>query len=214
MIKGFVSDMDGVVADTESLTFEAMKSFFAQYGKKLDITGYRKFIGKKMEEDIALLKNEFGLPIDESTIVEELKRHFDPLYGNVKLNAGYGDLLDFLQKRNVKMSLVSASWRNKINTVLGATGIADRFVVALSAEETGGKENAYVCAADAMELSTAECFALEDSPTGLAAAKVAGLYCVAVPGKFYKPSDFKQADEIHRSIPAFVKNGKVLKELD
>ena len=74
-------------------------------------------------------------------------------------------------------------------------------------------ENAYVCAADAMELSTAECFALEDSPTGLAAAKVAGLYCVAVPGSFYRPSDFKSADELHGSIKEFIKNSKMLKEV-
>jgi beta-phosphoglucomutase-like phosphatase (HAD superfamily) len=52
----------------------------------------------------------------------------------------------------------------------------------------------YLAALECMGLAAAEAVAIEDSPNGIAAAKAAGLLCVAVPGPLTQATDLGQAD--------------------
>jgi beta-phosphoglucomutase-like phosphatase (HAD superfamily) len=52
----------------------------------------------------------------------------------------------------------------------------------------------YLSALEGMGLDADEAVAIEDSPNGIAAAKAAGLLCVAVPGPLTQASDLSRAD--------------------
>jgi beta-phosphoglucomutase-like phosphatase (HAD superfamily) len=52
----------------------------------------------------------------------------------------------------------------------------------------------YLCALGSLGCAPSEAIAFEDSATGIAAAKAAGLYCVAVPNRLSVHSNLDQAD--------------------
>jgi len=58
----------------------------------------------------------------------------------------------------------------------------------------------YLRAATALGVRPSEAVAIEDSPNGVAAAKAAGLYCVAVPGPMTRHLSFERADLVLASL--------------
>ncbi|MEU4407278.1 HAD family phosphatase [Streptosporangium sp. NPDC023963] len=93
-------------------------------------------------------------------------------------------LLDDLGSEGVPTALVSASPRLIVDMVLHTVG-AERFALVVAAEDTArGKPlpDPYLRAASGLGLDPADCVAVEDSPTGLAAARAAGCRVVSVSG--------------------------------
>lgn len=48
--------------------------------------------------------------------------------------------------------------------------------------------------AELLKFNPRECLVLEDSPNGIAAAKAASMFCIAVPNKYLQDGDFSKAD--------------------
>ena len=60
--------------------------------------------------------------------------------------------------------------------------------------ESSAAPNIYVAALAALGVEASDAIAFEDSPNGIAAAKAAGLYCVAVPNPVTADLPLEQAD--------------------
>ncbi|MER5644607.1 HAD family phosphatase [Streptosporangium sp. NPDC002524] len=108
---------------------------------------------------------------------ERVSRGVTPLPGAIRL-------LDDLAAEGVPTALVSASPRLIVDMVLHTVG-AERFALVVAAEDTArGKPlpDPYLLAASGLGLDPAACVAVEDSPTGLAAARAAGCRVVSVSG--------------------------------
>ena len=58
----------------------------------------------------------------------------------------------------------------------------------------------YLAACDALGVAPGRALAIEDSAHGVAAAKAAGLRCVAVPGPLTRSLDFSAADVVLDSL--------------
>ena len=58
----------------------------------------------------------------------------------------------------------------------------------------------YIHATEALGIERVEAIAIEDSPNGVAAAKAAGLWCIAVPGPMTRHLSFEAADCVLRSL--------------
>jgi beta-phosphoglucomutase-like phosphatase (HAD superfamily) len=79
--------------------------------------------------------------------------------------------------------VVSTTWRANIATVLAASGIADAFELIVAKEDVRTPKpdpEPYLLAVDRLKLPASDIVAIEDSPTGLASARAAGLKVVAV----------------------------------
>ncbi|WP_436759138.1 HAD family hydrolase [Streptosporangium sp. V21-05] len=108
---------------------------------------------------------------------ERVSAGVTPLPGAIRL-------LDDLGAEGVPTALVSASPRLIVDMVLHTVG-AERFALVVAAEDTArGKPlpDPYLRAASGLGLDPADCVAVEDSPTGLAAARAAGCRVVSVSG--------------------------------
>ncbi|GGS91791.1 hydrolase [Planobispora rosea] len=91
-------------------------------------------------------------------------------------------LLDGLGAAGVPIALVSASPRRIVDIVLRTVG-AGRFRLVVAAEDAGRAKPApdpYLRAAAGLGVEPGDCVAVEDSPTGIAAARTAGCRVVAV----------------------------------
>src|SRR5262249_5685491 len=73
----------------------------------------------------------------------------------------------------------SSSWIAWVEALLTGIGLRDSFAVVASATEVEHAKPApdlYLLAADRLGVNPAGCLAIEDTPTGLAAAKAAGMF--------------------------------------
>ena len=103
------------------------------------------------------------------------------------------------------LGLASSSNPEIIALVLEQSGLADRFAVALSSEDTGrGKPapDVYLAALKALGVEPPASAAIEDSGNGIRAASSAGMRVVAIPNPDFPPGDdaLERADVILKSI--------------
>src|SRR3989338_8068543 len=107
--KGFVSDMDGVVADTETFGFLGMKKLLQKNGISFTKEDYESHIGKTAIEDAKILKSNHEIHLSEDDLKKEIKDNVEAevFGGKIKLNTGYKELLEILKKKGVKISLAS-----------------------------------------------------------------------------------------------------------
>ena len=95
---------------------------------------------------------------------------------------------------------------------MAAVGVADHLSTILGREDvTHGKPapDLYLLAAARLGLAPADCLAVEDTASGLAAAKVAGLKTIAWPNAQTAAMDFSAADYLLDDLAAFDWDGLV-----
>ncbi|MEU7002482.1 HAD family phosphatase [Nonomuraea sp. NPDC046570] len=123
-----------------------------------------------------------GFPGSLDETVRRLTASFASLVGQgVRVFPGVHALLGELSRANVRTALVSASPREIVDLVLPVLG--HPFDLVLAAEDTArGKPypDPYLEAAKRLSVPPERCVAVEDSPTGIAAATAAGCQVIAV----------------------------------
>jgi HAD superfamily hydrolase (TIGR01509 family) len=103
--------------------------------------------------------------------------------GNTPTMPGAIELVRELQLHGVKTALVSASPRNIVDAVLDNLG-HDLFPFSISSDDVAVTKPDPECYLKAASMSGSEisnCLVLEDSITGMTAAKSSGAYLIAVP---------------------------------
>jgi HAD superfamily hydrolase (TIGR01509 family) len=122
------------------------------------------------------------------------------------LRPGVLDLLDLLTSRGVHCALVTSGPRRYVDWVLARFGLGRYFDFVIAEEDVREHKPApgpYLAAARLLGLPPAACLALEDSPTGVASANAAGLYCVAIPSQPTAGADLSPAEEQIESLTDF-----------
>jgi sugar-phosphatase len=87
--------------------------------------------------------------------------------------------------KRAQLAVVSGAARVEIDTVLAAAGLAPLVSLVVAAEDVAvGKPDpaGYIRALELLERRPDEALAFEDSEAGVAAAKAADLYCIALEG--------------------------------
>ena len=100
------------------------------------------------------------------------------------------------------MAIVSGAFRAEIEPVVAAAGLTEQITAIVAADDVEhGKPHpeGYVQALDLLGLGAAEAVVFEDTEAGIAAAKAAGIRCIAVRGTL--PDDrLAAADELVDAI--------------
>lgn len=192
-IKGLISDMDGVILDSEKLYVR----FWCEAGR---------FYGFPMEKKHALsirsmarplasekLKGIFGDSFDYDAVrrkrVELMDKYVEQ--NGIEAKPGAKELLVYLKKNGYKVALATATAPERSEKYLKAHDLYKYFDVTVSASMVNiGKPapDIYIKAAEMLSLSPQSCVALEDSPNGIKSASSAGCVTVMVPD-LDKPSD-------------------------
>lgn len=185
-IKGVISDMDGVILDSERIYVrfwcEAAR-FFGFPMKEQDALDIRSLAHEPASK---LLKGRFGNSFNLDTIREkrvELMDAYVKKYG-IEAKPGAHELLTYLKKNGIKTALATATPAAKAKEYLGSVGLLEYFDVVTSVREVKrGKPapDVYLHAAKLLGLEPGECIALEDSPNGIRSASSAGCLTVMVP---------------------------------
>jgi HAD superfamily hydrolase (TIGR01509 family) len=139
-------------------------------------------LGHGVAETWDFLARELSLTGDLNSLVADYDVALCRLLAQVsKPLPGVRELVDALQERGVPFALASSSWPGWIEALLGGVGLSEAFRVRVSAMMVANPKPApdiYLEAASKLGVDSEHCIAIEDTPTGLKAAKGAGMLCV------------------------------------
>jgi HAD superfamily hydrolase (TIGR01509 family) len=181
-----VFDNDGLLLDTESVWTRAEQDLFDRRGAEFTPADKRQLVGTSAEIAGAILERRLGEPGRAAELIEELNALVvAELEHGVEAMLGAGELLEALKGRGTPIGLVSNSPLIFVQRSLEIVGFDQTFDVVLSAHEVAAPKPApdpYLEACKRLGVEAGpNVVALEDSPTGVAAARAAGLTVIGVP---------------------------------
>lgn len=181
-----IFDNDGLLLDTESVWTRAEQDLFERRGTEFTPADKRELVGTSAEIAGAVLEKRLGEPGRAAELIEELNvLVVAELEHGVEAMIGARDLLERLRERGTPLGLVSNSPLRFVQRSIELVGFEDHFDVILSAHEVAAPKPApdpYLEACKRLGVEPGPAVvALEDSPTGVAAARAAGLTVIGVP---------------------------------
>jgi HAD superfamily hydrolase (TIGR01509 family) len=181
-----VFDNDGLLLDTESVWTRAERDLFERRGMTFSAADKRELVGTSAEIAGRVLERRLREPGRGVDLMEELNTLvIAELEHGVEAMVGARELLHALKQRGTPIGLVSNSPLAFVRRSLEIVGFVDRFDVVLSAHEVAAAKPApdpYLEACRRLGVTPGPAVvALEDSPTGVAAARAAGLTVIGVP---------------------------------
>jgi HAD superfamily hydrolase (TIGR01509 family) len=181
-----VFDNDGLLLDTESVWTRAERDLFQRRGIEFTPADKRELVGTSAQIAGAVLERRLGEPGRAAELIEELNELvIAELEHGVEAMVGARELLHGLRERETPLGLVSNSPIAFVRRSLEIAGFVDRFDVVVSAHETAAPKPApdpYLEACRRLGVEAGPgVVALEDSPTGVAAARAAGLTVIGIP---------------------------------
>ena|SRR5436305_4829672 len=181
-----IFDNDGLLLDTESVWTRAEQDLFERRDLEFTPQHKRELVGTSAEIAGGILERRLGEPGRAAALIEELNELVvAELEHGVEAMLGAADLLTRLKRRGTPIGLVSNSPLPFVQRSLEIVGFVDHFDVVLSAHEVAAPKPApdpYLEACCRLGVEPGpDVIALEDSPTGVAAARAAGLTVIGVP---------------------------------
>lgn len=198
-----VFDNDGLLLDTESVWTRAERDLFERRGASFTPANKRELVGTSAEIAGGILERRLEEPGRAAELIEELNELVvAELERGVEAMVGARELLHALRERGTPVGLVSNSPLVFVQRSLEIVGFNDHFDVVLSAHEVAAPKPApdpYLEACRRLGVEAGpSVVALEDSPTGVAAARAAGLTVIGVPS--VAGVELAEAHEIAESL--------------
>jgi HAD superfamily hydrolase (TIGR01509 family) len=197
-----IFDMDGVLVNSEPFYIEVEQTNFRQLGLEISEEEHQTYQGTATDRMWHLIKERHGIehPVDElvkmtnSLVTPYFKslEKMDPMPGVEKL------ILN-LKGKGIPLALASSSYVDVIEIILQKTGLKKYFDVVVSSQMAGASKpepDIFLLAAQKLGAQPEKCVVIEDSTNGIAAAKRAGMYCIAFAGPGSELQDQTQADLI------------------
>jgi HAD superfamily hydrolase (TIGR01509 family) len=179
-----VFDNDGLLLETEACWTRAEQALFGRRGRTFTLDHKRELLGTAAEIAAAKLERMLDAPGEGPAILVELHELvLEEVARGTEPRPGARALVDALRGR-VPLGLASNSPRPFVERALATAGFDGAFAVVLSADEVPRPKPApdlYVEACARLHAEPGRAVALEDSPTGVAAARAAGMIVVGVP---------------------------------
>ena len=212
-LRAVLFDFDGVLVDSEPLHFRSLRDCLLPVGVVIDETLYaERYIPYSDREAIRLALEDHGRPAEPERIHElalAKARRFEALISEIDLFPGARELVETLAG-TVPLAIASGALHAEIESILRASGLLDRFVAIIGADDVHrGKPHpepfltamraVATAVSEAQELRPDECLVLEDSVGGIAAALAAGMKVVGVAHSF-EPAKLRGAHRVVESL--------------
>lgn len=189
MIKAVLFDMDGVLINSEPYYMNQMKVFFDQYDILCEKEELYAMIGKSIEDVDALLKsiwNRSSSNLDFNKCFETFDEQYHIAYQDLLFDDVL-PLLKELKKRNLKIGIASSSPIIDIQEMIKNCKLEDYIDFWISGEQVKNSKpdpEIYETLMRKLKVKKEECLVIEDSFTGIKAAKEADIFTIARKAEF------------------------------
>lgn len=194
-------DCDGVLVDSEPASEWAWRAALQEVGVEMD--DFSEWVGKT-DQAMAL---HFGRVASVSPTrlagraADRLAEHLET--EGLAVFPDAWDALGEAARAGIPQAVVSNSERWRLDALLVAAGIGDMLPVRVSSDDVPRPKpdpDVYLRAAELLGVEPSRCLVVEDTPTGVAAARAAGMRVVAVDRKVFQPGALAAATRVVESI--------------
>lgn len=203
MIKTVIFDLDGLLVNSELMTYEFYKRILAEKEIDFPLKTYTDvYCGRTAVRNLTELIENYDLPFDVEKGLElthEAEKEYLSTKG-VPLKKGAKEFLDFLKNKDYGIYLASSSGKERAHTILSGNGIDGYFdggVFGDEIEHSKPAPDVFLKAKEKAGARAEECLVLEDSDAGIHAAYAAGIPVICIP-------DLKQPSEESRKMARLV----------
>ena len=182
--RALVFDMDGLMVDSEPLWFEVEREFARARGGDFTPELARSCVGRGMAHTLEIMHDRFGFQVDLERDAAAIVDLFIGRVGDLALKPGFLELFDEARARGVPRALGSSSARRLVEATLGRFGLSESFEAVVTGDCVARPKPApdiFLEAARRLGVAPAACVVLEDSLSGVEAARAAGMRVIAVP---------------------------------
>lgn len=204
-VRGLLFDFDGLIVDTETPSMASWQALYREHGHELPVDQWMTLVGTigAPFDPLAHLVELAG-PLDEEAALARRRERDLALCDVEDLRPGVLEYLEGAHELGLKTAIVSSSSQDWVHRHLGRLERVEHFDLIVTAD--GDAERAkpaptlYLEALEQLGLHAEEAVAFEDSPNGIAAAKAAGIFTVAVPNGVTAALGLDAADVLVRSL--------------
>ncbi len=179
--------MDGTLVDTEPYWLVAETELVTEWGGTWTHDDGMELVGQGLWSSALIIQSR-GVGLEPQQIIDALTdRVLDQIAEHVPWRPGARELLGEVRRAGIRTALVTMSIRRMADTIaealeseLGGPAF-DVIVAGDEVERPKPYPDAYLRAAELLDVPIADCVAVEDSEPGVAAAVASGATTFAVP---------------------------------
>ena len=193
-----IFDLDGLLLDTEPILRQVDTEAIAHYGGVLSDDLRQQALGLTHGDKDRLFVHALNLPVAPAVLSALRATMLDAVWALAELLPGAANVVASLQAMGVPLAIATSSTLPHVRTKLRRH---PEIVAAMSAIATSDHPlvrhpkpapDVFLAAATLLGADPASCLALEDAPSGVAAALAAGMFVVAVPDPRLPPHPILQ----------------------
>ena len=179
-----IFDCDGVLVDSEIVSFKVEAEMFAEIGIRLSAHDLlMRFLGTSSASMFAIIEREHGIRLPTDFAAQATRRTLEVFDRELKPISGIAELLAGLPDRKC---VASSSEPPRIRHSLSLAGILHHFEphIFSATQVKRGKPapDLFLLAAESLGAAPARCLVIEDSVAGVTAARAAGMTVLGFTG--------------------------------
>lgn len=186
--EAIIFDLDGTLVDSEMIWKKAeldlVNAQLHPRGQEASMEFQMSIMGSAMEKSIDMMIQHYGLEGKASDLVNDLEKRVLEKLPSVESIEGSQELIEFVSKSHLKYAIASNSSREHIHISVEAQSWASLIPQRYSYDDVENGKPApdlYLYTADKLSVAPESCLVIEDSLTGLTAAKAANMTAFGKP---------------------------------
>lgn len=205
--KCVIFDCDGVLVDSEIISIQVLVDMANAHGTNIDLNyGFKHFKGSFIQACIEKISKLAKIPLQHNFEKEYRQKSFEAFKTNIKPIKGVKNVLENL---SIPFCVASSGPENKIRLNLELTGLLSYFESNIfscyTIQKWKPEPDIFLWAADTMGFKPNECLVVEDSLSGVRAAKRGGFDVFGYTEHDYYNEVKNEANKTFSSMNEFLK---------
>jgi beta-phosphoglucomutase len=203
LLQAIIWDLDGVIIDSSEQHRRSWQQLAAETGVLFTDEDFWATFGRSNAAIIPLFWGSHLPPEQVASLADRKEVHFRALLrDNLRPLPGAIELMRAAHAAGLKQSLASSAPMENITVIIDGLGVRQWLDAIVSGDRLPHGKPApdiFLLAAESLGIAPAHCLVIEDAPAGVAAAKAAGMRCLAVTNS-HAAATLNAADRIVDSL--------------